>query len=167
MPLLATDQISNTQSFAFLVIAFLSFSLCASSVYIINDLLDLESDRSYPRKIRPFASAKLSVLHGVFAAPILIVTSFLLGVIVSLDFLIVLLVYLVLTVTYSFVLKRLVLVDCITLAILTLCVLLLVPLVLSVSLSFWLLTFSIFIFLSLAIVKRHTELLCSCEKVKL
>jgi len=73
VPLLAAHQIGNAQFLGLLLIAFLSFSLCASSVYITNDLLDLESDRIHPRKrFRPFASAKLSVLHGVIAAPLLI-----------------------------------------------------------------------------------------------
>ena len=167
VPLLAAHQIGNSQSLGLLVIAFLSFSLCASSVYITNDLLDLESDRSHPRKrFRPFASAKLSVLHGVIAAPLLIAASFLLGAVVGLDFLIVLLVYLLLTVTYSFYLKRLVLVDCLTLATLYTMRIIAGAAAVSVSLSFWLLAFSIFIFLSLALVKRYAELLVQSKEGK-
>jgi 4-hydroxybenzoate polyprenyltransferase len=167
VPLLAAHQIGNTQSLGLLVIAFLSFSLCASSVYITNDLLDLESDRSHPRKrFRPFASAKLSVLHGVIAAPFLIAASFVLGILVGLDFLIVLLVYLFLTVTYSFSLKRLVLVDCLTLATLYTMRIIAGAAAVSVSLSFWLLAFSIFIFLSLALVKRYAELLVQSSEGK-
>lgn len=159
VPLLAAHQIGNSQSLGLLLIAFLSFSLCASSVYITNDLLDLESDRSHPRKrFRPFASAKLSVLHGVIVAPLLIAASFLLGAVVGVDFLIVLFVYLLLTVTYSFSLKHLVLVDCLTLATLYTMRILAGAAAVSVSLSFWLLAFSIFIFLSLALVKRYAEL---------
>ena len=159
VPLLAAHQIGNSQSLGLLLIAFLSFSLCASSVYITNDLLDLESDRSHPRKrFRPFASAKLSVLHGVIVAPLLIAASFLLGAVVGVNFLIVLFVYLLLTVTYSFSLKHLVLVDCLTLATLYTMRILAGAAAVSVSLSFWLLAFSIFIFLSLALVKRYAEL---------
>ena len=160
VPLLAAHQIGNAQSLGLLVIAFLSFSLCASSVYITNDLLDLESDRSHPRKrFRPFASAKLSVLHGVLATPLLITASFLLGAVVGFNFLIVLSVYLFLTVTYSFGLKRLVLVDCLTLATLYTMRIIAGAAAVSISLSFWLLAFSIFIFLSLALVKRYAEIL--------
>jgi 4-hydroxybenzoate polyprenyltransferase len=167
VPLLAAHQINNAQSLGLVVTAFLSFSLCASSVYITNDLLDLESDRNHPRKrFRPFASAKLSILHGVFVAPLLIATSFLLGAVVGFDFLIVLLVYLVLTVTYSFVLKRLVLVDCLTLATLYTMRIIAGAAAVSVSLSFWLLAFSIFIFLSLALVKRYAELLVQSREGK-
>jgi 4-hydroxybenzoate polyprenyltransferase len=167
VPLLAAHQIGNAQSLGLLLIAFLSFSLCASSVYITNDLLDLESDRSHPRKrFRPFASAKLSVLHGVIAAPLLIAASFLLGAVVGVDFLFVLLVYLFLTVTYSFSLKRLVLVDCLTLATLYTMRIIAGAAAVSVSLSFWLLAFSIFIFLSLALVKRYAELLVQSREGK-
>lgn len=167
VPLLAAHQIGNSQSLGLLVIAFLSFSLCASSVYITNDILDLESDRSHPRKrFRPFASAKLSVLHGVIAVPLLIAASFLLGAVVGEDFMIVLLVYLFLTVTYSFSLKRLVLVDCLTLATLYTMRIIAGAAAVSVSLSFWLLAFSIFIFLSLALVKRYAELLVQSREGK-
>jgi 4-hydroxybenzoate polyprenyltransferase len=167
VPLLAAHQIGNAQSLGLLLIAFLSFSLCASSVYITNDLLDLESDRSHPRKrFRPFASAKLSVLHGVIAAPLLIAASLLLGAVVGVDFLIVLFVYLLLTVTYSFSLKPLVLVDCLTLATLYTMRIIAGAAAVSVSLSFWLLAFSIFIFLSLALVKRFAELLVQSREGK-
>ena len=167
VPLLAAHQVGNAQSLVLLVIAFLSFSLCASSVYITNDLLDLESDRSHPRKrFRPFASAKLSVLQGVIAAPLLIIASFLLGAVVGVDFLCVLLVYLFLTLTYSFSLKRLVLVDCLTLATLYTVRIIAGAAAVSVSLSFWLLAFSIFIFLSLALVKRYAELLVQSQEGK-
>ena len=167
VPLLAAHQIGNAHSLGLLVIAFLSFSLCASSVYLVNDLLDLESDRSHPRKrFRPFATAKLPILYGVVAAPVLIAASFLLGTVVSTDFLIVLLVYLALTVTYSFGLKRLVLVDCLALATLYTVRIIAGAAAVSVSLSFWLLAFSIFIFLSLALVKRYAELLVQSREGK-
>ena len=167
VPLIAAHQIDNFQSLGLLVIAFLSFSLCASSVYITNDLFDLESDRRHPRKrLRPFASAKLSVLQGVFAAPLLISASFLIGTLVGLDFLIVMLVYLFLTVIYSFSLKRLVLVDCLTLATLYTMRIIAGAAAVSVSLSFWLLAFSIFIFLSLALIKRYAELLVQSREGK-
>jgi 4-hydroxybenzoate polyprenyltransferase len=167
VPLLAAHQIGNAQSLGLLIIAFFSFSLCASSVYITNDLLDLESDRRHPRKrFRPFASANLSVLHGVIAAPLLVAASFLLGTVVGVDFLFVLLIYLFLTATYSFSLKRLVLVDCLTLATLYTMRIIAGAAAVSVSLSFWLLAFSIFIFLSLALVKRYAELLVQSQEGK-
>lgn len=167
VPFLATHQLGNPQSFATLTLAFISFSLCASSVYIMNDLLDLESDRRHPlKKNRPFASAKLPISLGVLVAPILIGSSFTLGAIVGEDFLVILFLYLSLTVAYSLALKRLVLVDCLTLATLFTLRIIAGAAAVSVSLSFWLLAFSVFIFLSLALVKRYAELKVQIQEGK-
>jgi phosphoserine phosphatase len=101
VPLLAAHQFGNFQSLATLTLAFISFSLCASSVYIINDLLDLESDRRHPRKKnRPFASAKLPISLGLVVALALIGSSVTLGAVVGEEFLVILLLYLSLTVAY-------------------------------------------------------------------
>ena len=160
IPLLAAHQIDNAQLLSLLVIAIISFNFCASSVYIVNDLLDLDSDRSHPqKKLRPFASGKLSIFYGALVAPILISASFLLGAVVGLDFLIILLIYFVITLAYSLFLKKLVLLDCLTLATLYTIRIIAGAAAVSVSVSFWLLAFSIFIFLSLALVKRYAELL--------
>ena len=167
VPLLAAHQLGNIQSLITLVIAFISFSLCASAVYITNDLLDLESDRNHPRKkYRPFASARLPIALGVAIVPLLIGLSIGLGAFVGADFLVVLLLYLILTVTYSLALKRIVLVDCLTLATLYTVRIIAGAAAVSVSLSFWLLAFSVFIFLSLALVKRYAELVVQTQEGK-
>jgi len=159
VPLLAAHQFGNFQSLATLTLAFISFSLCASSVYIINDLLDLESDRRHPRKKnRPFASAKLPISLGLVVALALIGSSVALGAVVGEEFLVILLLYLSLTVAYSMALKRLVLIDCLTLATLYTVRIIAGAVAVSVSLSFWLLAFSVFMFFSLALVKRYAEL---------
>jgi 4-hydroxybenzoate polyprenyltransferase/phosphoserine phosphatase len=159
VPLLAAHQFGNFQSLATLTLAFISFSLCASSVYIINDLLDLESDRRHPRKKnRPFASAKLPISLGLVVALALIGSSVTLGAVVGEEFLVILLLYLSLTVAYSMALKRLVLIDCLTLATLYTVRIIAGAVAVSVSLSFWLLAFSGFMFFSLALVKRYAEL---------
>ena len=165
VPLLAAHQFGNSQSLINLILAFISFSLCASSVYIINDLLDLESDRRHPRKkYRPFASAKLSISLGVLVTPLLIGLSVALGEIVGKDFLVVLLLYLSLTSAYTLVLKRMVIVDCLTLAMLYTTRIIAGAVAVSVTLSFWMLTFSVFIFLSLALVKRYAELIVQMQE---
>lgn len=159
VPLLAAHQLGNFQYLSSLVFAFISLSLCASSVYIINDLLDLESDRQHPRKRnRPFASASLSILTGIVLSPLLVVASFALGYLVSSDFLVVLIIYFLLTTFYSLVLKQIVLLDCLTLASLFTLRIIAGAAAVSIPLSFWLMAFSIFIFLSLALVKRYAEL---------
>ncbi|MCG8668750.1 MAG: UbiA family prenyltransferase [Pseudomonadales bacterium] len=160
VPLFASHQISNAENFLLCALAFLAFSLCASSVYLLNDLLDLNDDRQHKSKRnRPFAAGSLDLLHGLLLAPILLVAAFMIAVGVSQEFFIVLLCYYILTFAYSFFLKRIVLVDVITLAGLYTIRIIAGAAAISVVLSFWLLAFSIFVFLSLALVKRFTEVL--------
>lgn len=159
VPLLAAHQFSDFGSWGALVLALLSFSLCASTVYIANDLLDLESDRQHPRKReRPFASGGLPAWSGAVAAPILFAASMLLALGVGGNFLFWLLVYFGVTCVYSWWLKRLVLIDCLTLAVLYTLRIVAGAAAADVPLSFWLLAFSVFLFLSLAYVKRYAEL---------
>ncbi|MCJ7801645.1 MAG: UbiA family prenyltransferase, partial [Candidatus Marinimicrobia bacterium] len=81
LALFMSHKILEPQLFIQTVIAFFSFSLCASAVYILNDLFDLEADRKHPsKKNRPFASSQLSVVNGIIAIPILLIISFLLAV---------------------------------------------------------------------------------------
>jgi 4-hydroxybenzoate polyprenyltransferase len=159
VPLLAAHQIGNIQSLSTLILAFVSFSLCASAVYIANDLLDLESDRKHPRKRhRPFASASVPIKVGVVLAPLFAVASLLLGLVVGAAFTAWLVVYFLLTCAYSLWLKRLALIDCLTLAALYTLRIIAGAAAVAITLSFWLLAFSVFIFLSLAFVKRYAEL---------
>lgn len=164
VPLLAAHQLGNIQSLTTLALAFISLSLCASSVYIINDLLDLESDRRHPRKRqRPFAAGKVPIAAGAAVVPLLVVTSFMMGLIVGSDFFAVLILYFLLTTVYSLLLKRIVLVDCLTLAMLFTLRIIAGAAAASVPLSFWLMAFSVFIFLSLALVKRYAELMVQAD----
>jgi 4-hydroxybenzoate polyprenyltransferase len=159
VPLLAAHQLTNTEAWLAFTLAFFSFSLCASSVYIVNDLLDLESDRQHPRKCkRPFASGLVPASLGVALAPLLLLGSLALAQQVGGHFISWLLFYFVLTCAYSWGLKRLMLVDCLTLAILYTLRIVAGAAAISISLSFWLLAFSVFLFLSLAFVKRYAEL---------
>ena len=159
VPLLAAHQLTNTEAWLTLTLAFFSFSLCASSVYIVNDLLDLESDRQHPRKCkRPFASGLVPASHGIALAPLLLLGSFALAQQVGGHFLPWLLFYFLLTCAYSWGLKRLMLVDCLTLAMLYTLRIVAGAAAISMNLSFWLLAFSVFLFLSLAYVKRYAEL---------
>jgi 4-hydroxybenzoate polyprenyltransferase len=159
IPALASHQILSGLIINPLLLAFLSFSLCASSVYLVNDLLDLESDRSHPRKFkRPFASGDLQLWKGALFSPIVLIISFALAAYVNPSFTLWLGVYFVLTCFYSLRLKQLVLVDCLTLAILYTLRIVAGSAAIGVPLSFWLLAFSVFLFLSLAFVKRFAEL---------
>lgn len=159
MPLVAAHRIADVEGWLTLALAFVSFSLCASTVYIVNDLLDLESDRAHPRKRnRPFASGAVPSWQGGLLAPLLISASLALGALVGGGFLRWLLFYFVLTCAYSLGLKRVILLDCITLAMLYTLRIVAGAAALSIPLSFWLLAFAAFLFLSLAFVKRYAEL---------
>ncbi len=159
VPLLAAHKIGDLAMLAELVLAVVSFCLCASAVYVTNDLLDLKNDREHPRKrYRPFAAGVLPIKLGVTLAPACLLVSLILASLVGADFVLTLLAYFALTTLYSLWLKRLVLVDCLVLTGLYTLRIIAGGVAVGLSLSFWLLTFSIFIFLSLAFVKRYAEI---------
>lgn len=159
VPVLAAHKFVTIVDFEALLVAFLSFSVCASSVYIANDIFDLESDRGHPRKSkRPFASGELEVWKGIIVSLILLIASFLLATKVNQTFTTCLIIYFTLTCLYSLKLKQFVLVDCLSLAILYTLRIISGSFVLDLPISFWILTFSVFLFLSLAFVKRYSEL---------
>jgi len=140
-------------------LAFLSFSLCASSGYLFNDILDLPADRQHPNKNRrPIASGELSVPRAATLIPILLLMSFGLASLLSLQFLGVLALYLLFTLAYSWKLKAAAIIDVLVLAGLYTLRVIGGGEATSTPLSFWLLAFSMFLFLSLALVKRYAEL---------
>jgi 4-hydroxybenzoate polyprenyltransferase len=159
IPLIASHQILSGPRLLAGCVAFLSFSLCASGVYILNDCLDLEADRNHPtKKRRPFASGDLSIPVGLVVSVGCLATSFALSILLPLAYFVVLTLYFVLTSSYSLYLKRLVLVDVIILAQLYTVRVYAGGAAIAIAPSHWLLTFSLFIFLSLALMKRFTEI---------
>lgn len=160
VPLITSHQLQNSSMLIMSLLGFIAFSLCASSVYFLNDLLDLNDDRRHATKCkRPFAAGSLSLLVGIIGTPILLLLAISASLFLPADFQIVLAVYYALTLAYSFKLKRLVMVDVVTLASLYTVRIVAGAAAIGVFLSFWLLSFSIFVFLSLAIIKRYTELM--------
>jgi 4-hydroxybenzoate polyprenyltransferase len=157
--LLASHKLFQLNAALLSVLAFTSFGLCASGVYLLNDLLDLESDRSHPRKrLRPFAAGTLPLTSGLLATPALTLAAFALALTIDARFALVLLGYWLLTLAYSFRLKRIAMLDTVVLAALYTMRIVAGTVAIHVGLSFWLLAFSMFLFLSLALVKRYTEL---------
>jgi len=146
----------------------MAFSLCASSVYLLNDMLDLEADRQHHSKSqRPFAAGRLSLLFGLGATPVLLVLALGLCALLPLKFMGVLVAYYVATLAYSFGLKKVVMVDVLALAGLYTVRIVAGAAATAIPLSFWLLMFAVFIFLSLAIVKRYAELFVMRQQGKL
>ena len=142
------------------LLAFIAFSLLASSVYIINDLLDIEADRAHPRKRRrPFAAAEIPIVHGAAMAAGLFSCAVVIAALVNTAaFFGVLLLYYAITFAYSFWLKRRLLIDIWTLAGLYTLRIVAGAAATGIPLTLWFLGFSIFLFLALAAVKRHAEL---------
>jgi 4-hydroxybenzoate polyprenyltransferase len=160
VPLLASHRFFEPMAAGQAALAFAAFCLCASGVYLLNDLLDLPSDRQHPRKrARPFAAGTLPLLHGLIATPLLSLAALMLALLVSPLFVAVMATYLLLTVAYSIRLKRLVMMDVMVLAGLYTMRIVAGTVAIDAALSFWLLAFSMFLFLSLAMLKRYTELL--------
>jgi 4-hydroxybenzoate polyprenyltransferase/phosphoserine phosphatase len=156
------------------LLAFLSFGLAASATYIFNDLLDLEADRHHPRKrSRPFAAGDLSPIAGVVTVLLFFASSLALALLLPRALTVLspqfpwngqgrfiewLVLYAISTAAYSLRLKRMVLVDVIVLACLYTIRILAGSAAAGVMVSPWLAAFSIFFFLSLAFVKRFSEL---------
>ena len=139
--------------------AFVSFSLVASSVYLLNDLLDLASDRAHPRKSkRPLASGAMPLATGMVLAPLLLGAGLVLAMTLAPLFMVVLSGYYLLTIAYSLWLKRRPIVDICTLASLYTLRVAAGGAATGISLSVWLLAFSAFLFFALAAVKRQAEL---------
>jgi 4-hydroxybenzoate polyprenyltransferase/phosphoserine phosphatase len=160
LPIVLAHEWFNVKAVSAAVLAAFAFSLCASGVYLVNDLLDLESDRQHPRKRkRPCASGELPIKWAILLAPVLFVAAFLIAGLVHAEFTIVLGLYLVLTTAYSLRLKALALVDIILLAMLYTIRIVGGGVASGVVVSQWLLGLSMFLFLSLACVKRFSELL--------
>jgi len=141
------------------MLAFLCFSFCASGTYLVNDLLDMEADRHHVKKrLRPFAAGDISVLTGIGISALLILLSAVCLLFLPLDFTTWMGIYFVSTLAYSFYFKRMVLLDVLALSGLYTVRLMAGGAATATPISHWLSGFSIFLFLSLAIVKRFAEL---------
>jgi 4-hydroxybenzoate polyprenyltransferase len=158
VPLMASHDLEFSRWLTTLI-AFIAFGMCASATYIVNDLFDLASDRAHPRKqLRPFASAALSLSFGIVLVLILLPVSLIVAAVISPAFFGMLLLYTVVTLLYSARLKQTAIVDVLVLASLYTHRVLAGGIVSDIIVSNWLLAVSLFIFLSLALVKRCAEL---------
>ncbi|CAD6510226.1 4-hydroxybenzoate polyprenyltransferase, mitochondrial [Paraburkholderia hiiakae] len=159
VPLLTAHRFTDLHAVIAACVAFASFSLLASSVYLLNDMLDLDADRRHARKrSRPFASGRLTLKFGIVLTIVLLLAGAGLATLLPWKFGVVLAAYFAATVAYSFALKRMTLVDVFTLACLYTVRVIAGGTATGIPLSYWLILFSVPIFLSLAMVKRYVEL---------
>ena len=160
VPLLMAHAWDSSTAIVQSVQAFLAFGLCASSVYLLNDLLDLPSDRAHPRKRRrPFAAGDIPLLHGLWLMPGLLIAGLAVAASLPAMFIVSLVAYLAITLAYSLHLKSYVLIDVMVLAGLYTLRVIGGAFAIETVPTFWLLAFSMCIFLSLALVKRCSELI--------
>jgi 4-hydroxybenzoate polyprenyltransferase len=159
LPLLGAHRWGDLPAVGLGVAAFFAFGMCASAVYVINDLFDLESDRRHPRKrLRAFAAGSISIPMGIGTALLLLAAAIGVALAVARDFALWLVAYIVLTKSYTFWFKSIALLDCFALAGLYTLRIVAGGAAIAQPVSFWLLAFSLFLFLSLAFVKRYAEL---------
>ena len=159
VPLIAGHKVANLPLLGDAGLAFIAFSFCASGVYVLNDLLDLEVDRAHPTKRnRPFASGKLGIPTGILLAGLLTLSGFSIALMLPRRFFAILGLYVGMTTAYSVYLKRIVTLDVIALAGLYTLRIFAGGEAVRVTISAWLLAFSMFLFLSLAFLKRCSEL---------
>jgi len=159
VPLVAAHRMTDVAAWTAALIAFFAFGLCASSVYIVNDLLDLKADRAHPHKsARPFASGRLPIWVGPPLAVALMAAGATLALTqLPLRFAEMLAIYLVLSNLYSINLKKRLGLDAVVLASLYTLRVVMGGEAMRIEISPWLLMFSIFLFLSLAFAKRYSE----------
>ncbi|MGX1318170.1 4-hydroxybenzoate polyprenyltransferase [Bradyrhizobium sp. USDA 377] len=158
VPVITAHQM-NLSTLGYALLAFLAFSACASGAYLMNDLLDLAADRQHPTKRhRALAAGDLPISSALTAIPALWLFAVAASLFISPLFLGVLGAYLATTIAYSLALKRKMLVDVVTLAGLYSLRIVAGAVGVGVVLSEWLLIFSLFVFTSLALIKRFSEL---------
>jgi len=159
VPLILTYRFENTENILIVLLAFLVFGLVASANYLINDMMDLDSDRRHlTKKNRSLASGQLSIRNAVIAVVILLLGAISFVFILPLIFFIAIAIYLIISILYSLFLKKIVILDVIILAGLYTMRIISGALVIKTIPTFWLLAFSMFFFFSLALIKRYTEL---------
>jgi len=159
VPWVAAHKFSDARAFAEALGVFLSFCLCASGTYLVNDLLDLASDRKHPeKKDRPFASGAFPLIWGAVFGPLLLAGGWLVSLFAPHPFWSTIGLYVALATIYSWILKEWLMMDVVVLGILYTLRIFAGAMAIQVSLSPWLMAFSMFWFLSLAFMKRFIEL---------
>lgn len=158
LPILAAHDFA-IHSILLLLAGFVTFAAMSSSVYLLNDTLDLRSDRMHATKAnRPLAAGRILPIHALAVSVVLAVAALASAVLIDIGFAIVLVGYAALTLAYSFWLKRVTLIDVAVLALLFMIRILAGAVIANTELSFWFTAVALFFFISLALVKRYTEL---------
>jgi 4-hydroxybenzoate polyprenyltransferase len=158
-PILFAGQLLNTELFTKNILAFLAFCAVSSSVYIINDIIDVEADRAHKKKrFRPIASGEISIKQAVIILIIIIAITVLLSALINIYFVITVAAYFIINLLYSIKVKHVVILDVFFISLGFMLRLIGGAAAIHVSLSSWMILTAIFISLFLAISKRRAEL---------
>lgn len=159
VPLMLSQKYLDPQAVLLSTLAFVALSLVASATYLINDLSDLAADRRHSTKrLRPLAAGHMRIEHASVAALLLLILGGVLAAVTSPALLAGLAAYAVVTLTYTFLLKRQALLDVVTLAALYALRIMIGAATIGAPQSFWLLTFSLLFFFSISLAKRYAEI---------
>jgi 4-hydroxybenzoate polyprenyltransferase len=160
VPLFVGHAYGDPRALVAAALGFALLCLLSSATYIVNDLADLAADRRHTTKrMRPFASGRVKILHGLIAAPLMILGALAGAYALSPPFATALLAYLALTSAYSFRLKRVALFDVFVIGVLFTLRIVMGAAIVSLTHSAWLLSFALAFFVSLALSKRHGEVM--------
>lgn len=159
LPAVAAHLVPDLPALLALLAAVASFCLLASSMYLLNDLVDIEHDRRHPTKrLRPIATGDVTPRAALVLMSLLALISLGLALLLPVRFLVAWIAYLLLTTAYSFALKKVVVLDVVLLSSLYTVRVVAGAAAVTVPLSRWFLAFGVFLFLSLALLKRMIEL---------
>jgi len=159
IPLLFSQHLFQMNYFLDALSAFLVFCLASSAIYVINDIVDIESDRAHPvKKNRPLPSGQISTQAAIITASLLLVLVFWLMMYFNYDFILLVVGFVILNVLYSFWLKNMVLLDVFSIAAGFSIRVLAGAFAIMVPISSWLLLTTMFISLFLGVMKRRSEL---------
>lgn len=160
LPLLAAHEMTNVRVVLDAITAFVFFSILTSGVYVLNDINDRFEDSKHPlKRNRPFASGSLSPIYGYILATVFILGSIsLCYYILGADIAVVMIIYFCITTAYTYAMRKYWIIDVIILALLYTIRIIVGGVATQIELTFWILAFSMFIFFSLAMVKRYVEL---------
>lgn len=159
IPLFFSGQLFNLDKITGLILGFISFSLVASSIYIINDIKDIEPDRRHPlKRFRPIASGSIAQNQAVIFCLILLIIGLLLGFYIKAKFLFIVVLYLALNIGYSFGLKNIAILDVIIIAIGFVLRIKAGGIIAFIAISQWLMIMVFLLALFMAISKRRDDL---------
>ena len=160
IPLFGAHLYASWGLLSLVITAFLIFNMATWGIYALNDLFDINEDRLHPiKKGRPIASGALSIPAAWTALPVLIMSPLFFAFhLLPFEFFLCLLAYMIVASLYSRFIKKIVLFDVFTLSFLYIIRIISGAYAIDIDVSFWLLTFSFFFFLNLALLKRSSEL---------